>query len=190
VFVASSNFLVPNATFVVELVAFLLVLGIIAKWVLPPVNRAMEKRQQAIDQALADAAEARERAQKAEEEAHRAIEQARAEGRALRDEAAKLGEQVRQELRQQGEEEYRRLVVRASSDIDASARRAADQLRSQVADLVMVAVEKVLGEGISLANQEQLIERAIAELDAEMASSGQRAGSQQAGPTAEARTAE
>ncbi len=189
-FVASSNFLVPNATLVVELLAFLLVLGIIAKWVLPPVNRAMEKRQQTIDQALAEAAEARERAQRAEEEARRAIDQARAEGRALRDEAARLGEQVRQELRQQGEEEYRRLVSRASSDIDASARRAADQLRSQVADLVMAAVEKVLGEGISLANQEQLIERAIAELEAEMTSSSQLAGSQQASSGAQLRTGE
>jgi len=173
---AASNFLVPNTTFVVELVAFLAVLGALAKWVLPPVNRALEKRQQTIEQALSEAAEARERARRAEEEARRAIEEARAEARALRDEAARLGEQARQELRAQGEEEYRRLVARASSEIDASARRAADQLRAQVADLVMVAVEKVLGEGLTLADQERLVERAVRELEAEMAGRGAEAG--------------
>ncbi|MGC8627719.1 MAG: F0F1 ATP synthase subunit B [Acidimicrobiales bacterium] len=167
--IASSNFLVPNTTFVVELVAFLGVLGVLAKWVLPYVNRAVEERQRTIERSLSEAAQARERAQRAEEEARQAIEQARAEARSLRDEAAKLGEQARQELRQQGEEEYRRLVSRAASDIDASVRRAGDQLRAQVAELVMAAVERVLGEGLTLANQEQLVEQALAELEAEMA---------------------
>jgi len=170
VLLASTNFLVPNATFVVELVAFLAVLGTLAKWILPHVNRAMEERQGVIERALSDVDAARRRAQEAEQAAEQAIEQARAEARALRDEAAKLGERARQELRRQGEDEYHRLVDRAAADIEVSARRAGEELRSEVAGLVAAAVEKVLGEGISLANQEQLIERAIAELEAEGAS--------------------
>ena len=91
----------------------------------------------------------------------------------LKDEAAKIGEQLRKELRQQGEEEYRRLVERASPDIDASARRAAEELRAQVAGLVIVVVERVLGEGITLSDQEQLVRRAIADIEAQAASGEQ-----------------
>jgi F-type H+-transporting ATPase subunit b len=167
---ASSNFLVPNDTLVVELVAFLGVLFVLAKWVLPPLNSAMEKRQATIEQALTDADTARRRAQEAEEEYRRVIEQARVEARALRDEAARLAEQARTETRERGEEEYRRLVARAASDIDASARRAGEELKSQVAGLVMAVVEKVLGDGVSIANQQQLIDRAIAQLESEAAS--------------------
>jgi F-type H+-transporting ATPase subunit b len=172
VLVATSNFLVPNWTFVVELVIFLLVLGVLAKWILPPVNRAMEARQKQIEQNINDADEARQRARELEEQQQRTLEQGRAEAHSLRDEAAKLGEQLREELRKQGEEEYRRLVDRAAQDIDASTRRAAEELRTQVAGLVMVVVERVLGEGITVAGQEQLVDRAIAEIESQSAGNG------------------
>ena len=54
----SSNFLVPNATFIVELVAFLVVLGVLAKYILPYISKPMEERQATIRQALTDAEEA------------------------------------------------------------------------------------------------------------------------------------
>ena len=39
---AASNFLIPNATFFVELIAFILILVILARYVLPPVNKALD----------------------------------------------------------------------------------------------------------------------------------------------------
>ena len=41
--IASSNFLIPNGTLIVELVAFLIVLGVIGKYVLPPLNKALRR---------------------------------------------------------------------------------------------------------------------------------------------------
>ena len=43
-----NNFLVPNATFFAELVAFLIILGILWKYVLPPITRALDDRQEMI----------------------------------------------------------------------------------------------------------------------------------------------
>ena len=79
---ASSNFLVPNATFFVELVAFLIVLFVLGEYVLPYINEPMEQRQATIRQALEDAEEAKRRAAEAEEEYKRAISEARAQARA------------------------------------------------------------------------------------------------------------
>ena len=171
--VASSNFLVPGPTFVVELVIFLVVLWALNKWVLPVVNRAMEARQQTIERSLADAEEATKRAHELEAQRERILEQGRAEARALKDEAARVGEQLREQLRKQGEEEYERLVTRASSDIEASTRRAAEELRAQVAGLVVAVVERVLEEGVSLVGQGQLIERAIGQVEAQATAGGQ-----------------
>lgn len=168
---AASNFLVPNATFVVELAIFLLVLGALAKWVLPPVNRAMEARQQTIARSIDEAEEENRRAQELVEQYRMLLEEGRSEARALRDEAVKIGERLREELRKQGEEEYRRLVERASSDVEASARRAAEELRAEVAGLVMAVVERVLGEGISLRDQETLVALAIADIERQAAAS-------------------
>jgi F-type H+-transporting ATPase subunit b len=170
VFVATSNFLVPNGTFIVELVIFLLLIAVLAKWIIPPINRAMDARLEKIQRNISDAEEAKRKADELEEQYKKTLEQGRAEARALKDEAAKIGEQLRAELRQQGEEEYRRLLERANQDIDASTRRAAEQLRAQVAGLVIAVVEKVLGEGLTLPDQEQLVQMAIVDIEAQAAS--------------------
>ena len=185
-FVATSNFLVPNGTFVVELVIFLLLIGVLAKWIIPPINRAMDARLEKIERNISDAEEAKRRAAELEEQYQKTLEQGRAEARALKDEAAKIGEQLRAELRQQGEEEYRRLLERANQDIDASTRRAAEQLRTEVAGLVMDVVERVLGEGLTVPDHEQLVQRAIVDLEAQAASVEQApAGPLSEGPVPE-----
>jgi F-type H+-transporting ATPase subunit b len=175
VLVASQNFLVPGPTFVVELAIFLGVLFVLSKWVLPFLNKVVEDRQETIARSLSEADEARKRAQGLEEQHQKMIEQGREEARQLKDEAAKVGEQLRQELQKRGEEEYQRLVARASVDIDAAARKAGEELRAQVAGLVMEVTERVLGEGIAIADQQHLIDNAIAEIEAQMAA-GTRAG--------------
>ena len=165
--VASSNFLVPNATFVVELVAFLIVLGVLAKWVLPVINKSMDERQATIRQALADAEEAKRRAVEAEEEYKRRVSEAQAQARAVTDEARRLAEQLRAERRQQADEEYERIIGRAREDIDAQTRRAVEELRRGAADLAVTVVEKVLGEGLDEQSHRNIIDRTINEVESQ-----------------------
>ncbi|MFL6155700.1 MAG: F0F1 ATP synthase subunit B [Marmoricola sp.] len=75
-----SNFLVPNGTFVVELIAFAIMFFIIARYIVPPINKAMTARQEAArireearEQGAAIVAEMREQAQA---EAARIVEHA------------------------------------------------------------------------------------------------------------------
>ncbi|HTW09791.1 MAG TPA: F0F1 ATP synthase subunit B [Acidimicrobiales bacterium] len=167
--IANNNFLVPNATFPIELLAFLLVLGFLAWKVLPPINKAMEERQHKIEHNMSEAEQANKRAQDLEQQQREALEQARVEARALKDAAAKVGDELRRELQKRGEEEYQRLVSKAGVDIESAARKAAEELRGQVAELVVAVVERVLGDGIGQVAQQQLIDRAISDLEAELA---------------------
>lgn len=164
--VASSNFLVPNTTFVVELVAFLIVLFVLGRYVLPRLNQMMADRQQAIRQALADAEEARERKAEAETERGRVIREAQQQARSIMEEANKQAEQLRAERRQQAEQEYERIVGSAYADIEAQARRAQEDLRRQAAELAVTVAERILGEGIDRTAQESLIDRTISEVAA------------------------
>lgn len=167
---ATNNFLVPNATFVVELVAFLLVLGVLARYVLPVINKSISDRQATIQQGLQEAEAARQRAEDAQADYARTVEEARQQARAMVDEANRIGEELRADLRQRGEQEYERIISRAQADIDASARRAAEELRSQVAGMVITVTEKVIGEGFGSEGQRALIDRTIAQVEAEAAS--------------------
>lgn len=162
---ASSNFLVPNATFVVELVAFLVVIGILARYVIPRISTAMGERQNTIRQALVDAETAKQRAAEAEAEYRRILDDARTQARATVDEAGRMAEQLRADRRAAAEEEYQRIIERATADIDAAARRASEELRRQSADLVIAVVEKVV-EGLEGETHRDLINRTIAEVEA------------------------
>lgn len=168
--IVASNFLVPNATFVVELIAFLLVLFILARYVLPPVNKMVDQRQATIRQALEDAETAKRRAEQAEADYKKAIDEARAEARSLIDEANKAGANARAAERERGEQDYQRLVARAEADIDAAARRATEDLRRDVSSLVITVVERVIGSGFDAEAHRDLIDRTISEVETEAAS--------------------
>jgi F-type H+-transporting ATPase subunit b len=169
---ASSNFLVPNATFFVELAAFLIVLYVLGRYVLPRIAKPMEERQATIRQALEDAEEAKRRAAEAEVEYRRAISEARSQARAVVEAANKLAEQMRTENRQEADQEYERIIGRARADIDSQVRQASEALRRQVGDLAIAVVEKVLGEGLDPASHYSLIDRTIAEVEAQTGALG------------------
>ncbi len=176
----ASNFLVPNATFVVELVAFLAVLAVLGRYVLPPVNKAIDARQAVIRQSLADAETAKTRAGQAETEYQAAIDKARGEARAIVDEANRAAEAVRAGGRERGDAEYERRVAQAQPDIEASARRAREDLRREVSGLVIAVVEKVIGEGFGTEAHRALIDRTIVDVEAD-ASGSRPAGAPQVG---------
>ena len=173
--VASSNFLVPNGTFVVELIEFVIVILVLGKFVLPRLNDIMAQRQATIKQGLADAEDAKRRATEAEEEYKRIVGEARTQARSVVEEANKMAEQARGERRAQADAEYERIVGSAQAEIDAQTRRANENLRQQAADLAITVAEKVLGEGIDRNAQSALINRTIDEVAATSGASQENA---------------
>lgn len=165
----ATNFLVPNATFVVELIAFLLVLYLLSRYVLPPLNKAIETRQQTVRQSLEDAETAKRRAAEAESDYRQTLDRARSEARALVDEANRAAEAARAEGKAKGDAEYERRIAQAQPDIDAASRRAREDIRREVSGLVLAVVEKVIGEGFGDDAHLQLIDRTIGEVEAEAA---------------------
>src|SRR3954453_472824 len=96
-----SNFLVPNATFFVELRAFAIILYLLGKYVIPPINRAMTARQDAIRPQFAALDQAKADAKAAEEEFRAQIADARHEAARIREEAREQGAAIIAEMREQ-----------------------------------------------------------------------------------------
>jgi len=150
-----------NATAVVELIAFLVMLGILARWVYPPIIRAAEARQKQIGEQLAAAEKARQDAEQHLSDAEVAIQEARVEGQRIIEASRRSAEQVAQQVRQQAEEEGKRILEQAVRDIEAERQRAMYALRDQVAEMVVIAAQKVVGETLTAERHRELIERAI-----------------------------
>src|SRR5271166_2208542 len=122
------NFLIPNGTFVVELVIFLIVLGIISKWILPPLREVSETRRVRIHTALQEADSARAETQRVLAERERVLNEARAQARAIIDDANQGADQAHEQGRQRGQAEYERLLEVARAETTSDSRRVREEL--------------------------------------------------------------
>jgi F-type H+-transporting ATPase subunit b len=153
-----------NGTVIVEVLTFLIMLAVLARYVYPEIVKVAESRQQAIAQQLAEAEKDRADAEARLEEAQRKLDDARKTAQQVVDAANKSGEQVRQDLKQKAEDEARRIGESARKEIEAERERALQSARDEVAGLVVVATEKVIGATLDDARHRRLIEKAIEEV--------------------------
>jgi F-type H+-transporting ATPase subunit b len=163
---AESNFLVPNATFVVELIIFLVVFWALGKFVVPFVNNQLAARQEAIRQQLRDAEEARAKLEAAEAEYRDQLAAARAEAARQRDEAREQGAQILADLRAQAQVEAERITKAAQAQIEAERTRTIAALRAEVGTLAVELASRVVGESLEDdARQRRVVERFLSELE-------------------------
>jgi len=161
---ADAGVITINGTVIVELITFLIMLAILARYVYPEIVKLAEARQLAIAQQLREAEEARVQAEQRLQDASAKLDDARKTAQSVIDAATKSGEQLRQELKQKAEEESKRTVEAARKEIEAERERAVQSVRNEVASLVVAATEKVIGETLHDDKHRKLIERAIAEV--------------------------
>ncbi|NYD41243.1 F0F1 ATP synthase subunit B [Nocardioides panaciterrulae] len=160
------NFLVPNGTFFVELFAFAIMVWILAKFVIPPINKAMTARQEAIRQQFADLDQAKSEAHEAEEEFRAQIADARHEAARIREEAREQGAGIIAELREQAQAEAQRIVEHAHAQIEADRKAAVVSLRNEVGSLATSLAGRIVGEALEdEARQGRVVDRFLEELD-------------------------
>ena len=163
---AEQNFLVPNATFFAELFAFAIMLFILGKYVVPPINRAMTARQEAIRREFAEADEAKRGAQAAEQEYKAQIADARQQAGKIREDAKDQGAQIVAEAREQAQVEAARIVENGRAQVAAERQQAVTSLRAEVGTLATTLAGRIVGE--SLEDDERsnrVVDRFLADLE-------------------------
>ena len=171
---ASNNFLIPNGTLIVEVIAFLIVLGFLARYVLPVLNKALGERQEQIGTALEAAETARAEAAQANAQRQETLDEARRQAREIVTQANKSAERINAQAEERGRIEYERLVARADAEIAAARQRAVDEVSSKVGALVISVARQVVGREIDESSHRALIDEAVAALQGSVgtASSG------------------
>ncbi|MHB8329321.1 MAG: F0F1 ATP synthase subunit B [Acidimicrobiales bacterium] len=162
--IASSNFLVPNGTLFVEIVAFLVVLFVIGRYVLPVLNKTLEERQEQIRSALEAADAARAEADETRAQRNVVLDEARQQAREIVAQANANAERVRADATGRGQQEYERLVSSAEAEIALARQRAVDEVTGKVAGLVLSVAQQVIGREINAESHRALIEEAVSAL--------------------------
>ena len=164
---SSGSFLIlPGAGLTVwTLVVFFISMAILVKWVFPPIRDAIDRRAAAVDETL-DAADGkfaeadqlladyRERLQEARGQADEIVARART--------AADTHERDAQEESRAKREQ---MMEQTRRDIESETRRAIQEIRREVADLTVMATERVTRKTLTEDDQRRLIDDAMSELD-------------------------
>jgi F-type H+-transporting ATPase subunit b len=157
-------FLLPNGTFFIELIVSIILILAIYKWVLPPINKAMEDRQEKIRVSLEAADQARVDAEAADDERRSVLEQARQQAREIVSTANRTAEQVRTDAQARGQSEYERIVGNADVEIALARQRAVEEAAARMGEVVMEVVERVIGREVNLEVHRDLIDEAVTAL--------------------------
>ncbi len=173
----ASNFLVPNGTFFVELAAFAIILYLLAKYVIPPINKAMTDRQNAIRKEFSDLEEAQSDARAAEKEYKDQLADARHEAAKIREEAREQGAAIIADLRKQAQEESERILRHGRAQLEAERSQAVQSLRNEVGSMATTLAGRIVGESLEDDDRRaRTVERFIAALEDESSSQTSTAG--------------
>jgi len=163
----SSNFLVsPDVGLMIwTLIAFIFALLVLRKWAWPAITEALDKRQRAIEESIDTAERARADASELLDEYRARLREARAQADEIVARARKAGEVHERETLEQAKARRDELLEQTRRDIEAETRRAIQEIRAEVADLTILATEKVTRRTLDSDDQRRLVEEALGELD-------------------------
>ena len=147
------------------IVCFLIALWVLKRFAFGPIQKMIDDRRERIRRSLEDAEEAREEARRLLEEHRSLIGQARGEAEQILAEARRVADAQRERVKEETEADRQRRLDETRRQIEAETQRALGAIRTEVAELTVVAASKVTGKVLDDADHRRLIDDAIRELD-------------------------
>jgi F-type H+-transporting ATPase subunit b len=147
----------------------LLVFGISAfllnKYAFPRIAEALDKRQHAIEESIETSERIRREAEEILAEYRDRLAEARGQADEIVSRARKTGEAAENEILADARTKREEMMEQTRRDIEAETRRAIQEIRAEVADLTVMATEKVTRKALTSEDQKRLVDDALAELD-------------------------
>ncbi|WP_394615945.1 F0F1 ATP synthase subunit B [Lentzea sp. JNUCC 0626] len=152
---------------ILGLVAFLLLLFVIKKFVSPRFEALYEERTAKIEGGIEKAEQAQAEAQRTLEQYKEQLAEARAEAARIRDDARAEGLQIVEELREQAQAESARIVAQGQHQLDAQRAQIVAELRADLGRTAVELASKVVGESLEDDSRRRgTVDRFLNELDA------------------------
>src|SRR5919201_1993593 len=164
---SSGSFLVsPNVGLMIwTLLVFGISMYVLAKFAFPRIAEALDRRQKAIEDSIDAAEKTRSEAEQILAEYRERLAEARGQADEIVARARKTGEAAENEIVADARAKREEMMEQTRRDIEAETRRAIQEIRAEVADLTVLATEKVARKSLTDADQRRLVEEALQELD-------------------------
>jgi F-type H+-transporting ATPase subunit b len=163
----SGNFLVsPNVGLMIwTLLVFGISMWLLSRFAFPRISQALDRRQRAIEESIDASERTRREAEELLQEYRERLAEARGQADEIVARARKTGESAQAEIVAEGRTKREELMEQTRREIEAETRRAIQQIRAEVADLTVLATEKVTRKSLDDADHRRLVDEALSELD-------------------------
>jgi F-type H+-transporting ATPase subunit b len=167
VLASSGSFLVqPGIGLMIwTLLVFGFTMILLARLAFPRISAALDRRQKAIEESIDTAEHTRQEADRILAEYRERLQEARGQADEIVQRARANAEGQERDAREHARELADEAARRAERDIEAATQRALQELRREVADLTIMATEKVTRKALDASDQKRLVEEALGELD-------------------------
>jgi F-type H+-transporting ATPase subunit b len=164
---SSGSFLItPNVGLMIwTLLLFAISMYILGKLAFPRISEALDRRQHAIEESIDHAERVRHEADELLSEYRERLKEARQQSEQILERARKTAEATERDAQEQAGQRREQLMEQTRRDIEAETRRAIQEIRREVADLTVLATEKVTRKVLDEDDQRRLVDEALSELD-------------------------
>ncbi|WP_042883557.1 F0F1 ATP synthase subunit B [Cupriavidus necator] len=153
-----------NATFFAQMVVFFILWWVVAKFIWPPLVKALDERATKIADGLAAAEKGKAELELANKRVDQALAEARTEGAQRVADAEKRAQLTADEIKQHAQAEAARIIAQAKAEADQQVTRARESLRDQVAVLAVKGAEQILKREVNAQVHADLLNQLKAEL--------------------------
>jgi len=163
------------------LAVFLFTMWVLSKLAFPRIQEALDRRAKAIRESIDSAERTRLEADELLAEYRARLKEAREQADEIMARARKAADSAKSQATEEGKSKREELLAAARRDIEAETRRSLEQIRKEVADLTVLATEKVTRKTLDSADHRRLVEEALKEVDFSILDGGARGNGAETG---------
>jgi F-type H+-transporting ATPase subunit b len=147
------------------LLAFGVTLYLLNKFAFPRIAEALDRRRLAIEESIDHAERTKREADELLEEYRARLREAREQAEQIVVRARRASDSLQDDAKAAASKQREELLASTRRDIEAETRRALEEIRKEVANLTVVATEKVTRKSLTPEDHRRLIEEALGEVD-------------------------
>jgi len=146
---------------IAQMINFAIVFSVLYWFAFKPLSKVMAERTSKIEKGLADAQKVEEKLAETEREFNKALVQAKKQANQILEKAAVDAEAGKRQMTAKAKEEIGAIINREKQKMQAEKAVTLKEIKKEVADLVIAAVEKVLGEKMDEKKDREMIKKII-----------------------------
>jgi F-type H+-transporting ATPase subunit b len=154
------------------LIAFGITFWVLRKYVFPQIQDQLDKRQRAIEETIDTAERTKKEAEELLAEYRQRLHEAREQAEDIVTRARKAADKHQEEVTAAASQKQQQMIEQARKDIEAETRFALERIREEVADLTVLATEKITRKTLDSEDHQRLIREALEEVDFSALESG------------------